>query len=375
MRPFGVTGLATFLAVALGWPGSSPAAEFSLLPALPTELASERLLLDAAVDGQRVLVGGEQGNILYSEDNGATWVQADVPVSLAVTSVTFAGDSRAWATAHDGYLLASRDKGATWEVKLTGSDVAALSVSALEGQVEALRAVLGEASPEAREDAEWALDDAEFALEEARIAIDEGMTSPLLESWFLNDQVGYVLGAYGVFLRTDDGGDTWVSHADRLINPDSYHLYGIARSTSGTLVLAGEAGTLLRSLDDGATWERVESPYAGSFFGAVGPADGSLLVFGLRGNVFRSTDEGASWQFVDTGDKRTLMGGTAGADGSIVLAGAGGAVLRSTEDGSTFRSVDVGNSRVFSGVTQTADGRYLLVGFGGVFQLPGAADE
>lgn len=375
MRRFDVACCATVLAVALGWPGTSPAVEFSLLPALPTELASERLLLDAAVDGQRVLVGGEQGNILYSEDKGASWFQADVPVSLAVTSVAFAGDGRAWATAHDGYLLASRDSGATWEVSLTGSDVAELSVNALEAQVEALRVALDEATPETRTDAEWALDDAEFALDEARIAIDEGMTSPLLEAWFIDERVGYVLGAYGVFLRTDDGGDTWVSHADRLVNPDSYHLYGIARSTSGTLVLAGEAGTLLRSLDDGATWERVTSPYSGSFFGAVGPADGSLLVFGLRGNVFRSTDEGASWQLVDTGDRRTLMCGAVGEDGSIVLAGAAGAVLRSTEGDGSFRIVDVGNSRVFSGITQTSDGRYLLVGFGGVFELPGAGNE
>ena len=38
-----------------------------------------------------------------------------------------------------------------------------------------------------------------------------------------------------------------------------------------------------RSLDDGATWERIETPYPGSYFGAVAPADGSLLIFGLRG--------------------------------------------------------------------------------------------
>ena len=366
---------AVAFAAALAWPGPGLADEFSLLPALPSELASERLLLDAAFDGERVLVGGEQGNILYSEDDGATWTQADVPVSLAVTSVAFSGGGRAWATAHDGYLLASRDYGASWDVALTGADVAALSVSAIESQVEALRAALEEASPETRVDAEWALDDAVFALEEARIAIDEGMTSPLLKAWFIDERVGYVLGAYGVFLRTDDGGDTWVSHADRVVNPDNYHLYSIARSATGTLVLAGEAGTLLRSLDNGATWERVASPYTGSFFGAVGPIDGSLLVFGLRGNVFRSTDEGANWQLVDTGDRRTLMGGAASEDGTVILAGAAGVVLRSTEGGAGFRVVDVGTSQVFSGVTPTSGGQFLLTGFDGVLKLPGAGDE
>lgn len=364
----GAAARAAALICAIGWlsVGQASTVEFPLLPALKSELAMESLLLDIARNGDRLLVGGEQGNILYSDDGGQSWTQADVPVSLAITSVTFGRQGEAWATAHDAYLLHSSDNGANWEIKLSGSDVAKLSVGALEAHIEVLRTAVEDAAPEAREDAEWALDEGLFALEEATAAIDEGMTTPLLDVWFANADTGFALGAYGVFLRTEDGGKSWSAHSNRLDNPDKYHLYSIARSSAGTLLIAGEAGTLLRSLDNGDEWQRVESPYAGSFFGSVAASDGSLLIFGLRGNVFRSTDEGLSWIDIDTHDQRTLMCGTVSEDGSVILAGSAGAVLESSDAGVSFNAVPTEGNRVYSGVILSEDGRILLVGFGGI---------
>ncbi len=359
---------AAVLVAALGWLGKSygGSPEFSLLPVLKSDLVEESLLLDIAQGGDRLLVVGEQGHILYSDDDGQNWAQADVPISLTVTSVTFAGPGQAWATAHDGFLLQSADNGATWQVKLTGSDVAKLSVGALEERIEEQRAAVAAATPETREDLEWALEDTLFALEEAMAAVDEGMTSPMLAVWFANDSDGYALGAYGVFLRTQDAGENWVMDSNRLDNPDKYHLYGIARSSAGTLLVAGEAGTLLRSLDDGESWDRIEAIYPGSFFGTVAASDGSLLIFGLRGNIFRSTDEGASWAPVETDDQRTLMCGTAGDNGSVVLAGSAGVVLSSSDGGASFDLIATEGGRVYSGVLAPTEGKILLVGFGGI---------
>ena len=357
---------AAVLFLALGWLGvNAEPVDFPLLPALQSERAVDGLLLEMAGDGDRLVVVGEQGHALWSDDNGQSWSQGEVPVSITLTSVAFAGGGSLWATAHDGFLLTSADGGATWTVKLSGSEVASLSVGAIEAQVEALQAALDAATDDTRDDVEWALDEAQFALEEAMLAVDEGMTTPLLKVWF-DGNLGYALGAYNVFLQSNDGGANWDAHSNRLSNPDKYHLYGIARSSAGTLLLAGEAGTLLRSLDGGETWERIESPYPGSFFGALAAADGSLMVFGLRGNVYRSSDEGASWDAVETGDNRTLMCGAASDDGTVVLAGAAGGVLLSRDSGASFRIVPTEGNRVYSDVMIGADGRILLVGFGGV---------
>ena len=360
-----------FAVVLFAIPGYIVASEgnttrFHMLPALQTEAASTALLLDAATDGQRILVAGEQGHILYSDNGGASWTHAQVPVSLALTAVTYSGADNAWATAHDGVVLRSIDYGQSWQTNLTGVDVARLSADAAEARVNRLQAELDQAAPDSIEELEWALEDALFAFEDASAAIDDGVTMPLLDIWFEDERNGYALGAYGILLQTRDGGSTWRLISERLDNPDNYHLYNIARSVSGTLLIAGEAGTILRSRDHGETWDRPASPYDGSFFGAVASHDGGLLVFGLKGNVFRSTDDGDTWSAVATNDQRTLLGGLTRPDGSIVLVGSAGAVLTSNDHGGTFETVSTSGNRVYNSVTVTADGRLMLVGFGGV---------
>ena len=344
---------------------------FQMLPALQTEAAAGSLMLDAATDGQRVLIAGEQGHVLYSDDSGTSWMHAQVPVSLALTAVTFSGSNSAWVAAHDGVLLRSTDHGLSWQTNLTGIDIARLSADAAEAKVAQLQAEIDQASPDAVEDLEWALDDAHFALEDASAALEEGVTMPLLDIWFADERNGYAMGAYGILLQTNDSGTTWHLISGRLDNPDNYHLYGIARSVSGALLIAGEAGTLLRSTDNGETWDRPASPYQGSFFGIVAAQDGSVLAFGLRGNVFRTNDDGDTWTAVVTGDQRTLLSGMTQADGRIVLVGSAGAVLVSDDHGINFKTVTTSGNSFYSGVTETADGRLMLVGFGGVSVLDG----
>ena len=347
---------------------------FQMLPALQTEAAAESLIMDASTDGQRTLILGEQGHILYSDDNGASWTHAQVPLSLALTAVTYCGSNCAWAAGHDGVLLRSTDRGESFQTNFTGTDIARLSADAAEATIRELEAEIETASPDAIDDLEWALEDAQFAFDDASAALEDGIAMPLLDIWFENQRNGFALGAYGIMLQTRDGGSTWSLISDRLDNPDDFHLYGIARSAAGTLLVAGEAGTLLRSRDGGESWDRLEAPYQGSFFGIVAARDGSLITFGLRGNIFRSTDEGDTWSAVETNDERTLLGGMIRSDGTIVLVGSAGALLASNDDGASFQALPTSGNRVYSGVTETPDGQIMLVGFGGV-SIVGGVDS
>lgn len=87
------------LALALGmWTGSVEAAaadEYSTESAK----ASQSLLIDAAHAGKRLVVVGDRGHILFSDDQGKTWTQARVPTRQLLTAVFFSTTSVAGQSA------------------------------------------------------------------------------------------------------------------------------------------------------------------------------------------------------------------------------------------------------------------------------------
>src|SRR5438132_962784 len=97
----------------------------------------------------------------------------------------------------------------------------------------------------------------------ARGLAADGPDKRLLDLHFVDERGGFVVGAYNLILRTDDGGAHWQSIGERLDNPRGLHLYAIA-AEGATLYIAGEQGLLLRSDDGGKRFERLTLPYTGS---------------------------------------------------------------------------------------------------------------
>ncbi|HIQ53146.1 MAG TPA: hypothetical protein EYH51_07785, partial [Pseudomonas pachastrellae] len=86
-------------------------------PAIQSPLASHTLLIDAAVVGDRLVAVGSRGHIVYSDDQGKSWSQAEVPVRQLLTAVYFVDDKRGWAVGHDSLILNTTDGGATWAMQ------------------------------------------------------------------------------------------------------------------------------------------------------------------------------------------------------------------------------------------------------------------
>lgn len=288
--------------------------------ALESAKASRSLLLDVTHAGNRMVVVGDRGHILYSDDQGKTWTQAKVPSRQLLTAVYFVDDQHGWAVGHDAQILASSDGGKTWNKQFE----------------------------------------------------DLKREAPLLDVWFKDLSTGIAVGAYGALLETTDGGQHWQDIGERLDNEDQYHLNGITYVKDAGLFIVGEMGSMFRSPDDGQTWEKLEGPYQGSLFGAVGTAQSNtLLAYGLRGNLFRSTDFGSTWEPIALqGERGPLEFSIANAsvlpDNSIVLVGNGGSVMRSTDDGETFTVSNRSDRLSLSGVAEDNKGNLILVGQGGV---------
>lgn len=339
--------------------------------AMQMKKAATSMLLDIAAAGDRLVAVGERGHILYSNDNGDSWVQAQVPTSLMLTRVFFASDELGWAVGHDGNILFSQDGGVNWELQRDGvSDQVRINderAGRAKVTMEALYEQVKSAPEEEKVDLEEALEEAAYALESARDTLDEPIYAPpLMDVWFANPEQGWASGAYGTLLRTSDGGSHWEDWSYKVDNPDESHLNGVLGAPDGNLYLASEWGTVFRSLDSGASWEPMESGYEGSFFGVeVNPASGSVFAYGLLGTVYRSTDQGETWEPVESGARASLFGGIATNDGTLIFVGQGSTAVRSQDDGDNFTPMVKPSRAGFHGIAAMGDGRYMVTGDGG----------
>lgn len=292
--------------------------------------AASNLLLDITQAGSRLVAAGDRGHILYSDDEGNSWAQAKVPTRQLLTAIYFVDDKHGWAVGHDALVLNTTDGGESWAVQY-----------------------------EERE-----------------------REAPLLDIWFEDAQHGIAVGAYGALIETIDGGQSWDDISERLDNEDGFHLNAITHIQGSGLFVVGEMGGMFRSADMGETWERVESPYQGSFFGVVGGSEpGVVVAFGLRGHLFRSADFGNNWDAIElaNGNGNALESGLADGsllrDGRIAVVGHGGAVLTSDDQGRSFKLFNRPDRRSLSGVSSDSQGNLILVGQGGVgIASPSGAD-
>lgn len=307
-------------------------------PALTSELRplvlKQGLFLDFAEAANRAVAVGERGHIAVSESR-SDWRQIEgVPTRATLTGVAAVAD-RVWAVGHDGIILFSADGGLTWTIQ--------------------------------REDRWKPLPEDDLEAE-----FDPTQGAPLLDVIALDANHVIAVGAYSLMLVTRDGGQTWSQvdpnaqpaaaaldsaadpapadeaaegeEADWLLDEDSLmldeeedpHLNGIARTPDGALMVVAERGAGFRSLDGGASWQRLSLPYEGSMFGVLALGERHVLAYGLRGNVQESTDLGDTWTQLDTGTELSLQGGAVLADGSVLLVGSNGILLHRDAGGSEF---------------------------------------
>lgn len=253
-------------------PGSALAQDNQ--PAYQAPLASESLLLDIITNDQKLVAVGERGHVLISED-GENWEQQNVPSQATLNGVFMLGDN-IWAVGHDAIILASKDGGKSWTIQQFLPD----------------------------------------------------LERPLFDLHFFDENHGIAVGAYGIFFRTKNGGETWErEYHTEFLHPDDQeyveslreedpqffeeemasilpHLNRMSES-NGVLYTAGETGLLAKSDSQGEKWERLESGYYGSFFDVVKSGNETILAAGLRGNLYKSSD-GLDWSKVETNTTYTI---------------------------------------------------------------------
>jgi photosystem II stability/assembly factor-like uncharacterized protein len=287
-------------------------AQAAAVDAAPMVRPHVSLMLGIARIGDRLVVVGERGRILLSDDSGKTWRAVSSGTESTLNAVKFTDAKTGFAVGWDATILRTDDAGENWVKEY--SDATA----------------------------------------------DNG----LFAAAALPDGGALAVGAYGLALQSADGRNWSIEHSDTL-DPDA-HMNALFAPESGHLVAAGEAGSVYASDDAGKTWRHLEFPYEGSLFGGLALGAQDWLVYGLRGHVFRTQDGGEHWAQIETGTLQGLLGATRLKDGRVVLVGDGGVVLVSDSGMRRFALVRHPQNQTLSDVAEAPDGGLVAVGDVGV---------
>jgi len=292
------------------------------LPAAPTEIAARAPLFVVKKFGDRYFAAGERGHIIYSDDHGKTWTQAEVPVRSTLLDIDFVNEQQGWAVGHEGVILHSADGGKTWELQYDGLRYGEEGLAYYQK--------LAEENP----------DDElyQYLIGEMEFAISQGADKPFFGVNMYDEKHGHVAGAYGMLMVTFDGGKHWEHRLHNVDNESFNHIFDFAPLPEpGRFFLTGEAGLLLIGDVNKERAERVHSvPWEGSFFATIDAADGAIVLGGLRGRMFRTATEGESWTVVEKPPTSAIVAETRLSDGMLVAAGVAGEILTSTDNGLSF---------------------------------------
>jgi photosystem II stability/assembly factor-like uncharacterized protein len=342
------------------------------LAATRSAFVLESTQLDIERAGERLVTVGDYGIALYSDDNGATWRQGEVPVQVMLTAVDFVDAQYGWAVGHDAVILHTQDGGETWTRQLDGRQTGELLLAGATTWQADVQARVNAAGDDADEGLLLESDAAQMAAAEAEREVEVGPNRPFLDVLFLDRSHGFAVGAFGYFFETRDGGATWRDASAQVPNYDALHLYSMTALDADNLVLVGEFGLALQSQDRGKSWRPLDLGYEGTLF-KVFARKSDVWIVGLRGHAFHSPDDGGKWQLVSVASQSSLLGGTALSQTGAVLVGLGGLILETRGAGTEPEFRSSGGRAHLAAVAVAADGGLVFVGEEGIGRL--AADN
>jgi photosystem II stability/assembly factor-like uncharacterized protein len=129
-----------------------------------------------------------------------------------------------------------------------------------------------------------------------------GVEDSLLAVTFVNEKVGWAVGAADTILNTTDGGATWKRQIDRDPKGSEFSSVLFTGPKEGW-VTTSVLRTIMHTTDGGAHWKKVPLPNPQSFGTAFckQAAVGSTYIFQYSNLIHTTEDAGKTWKLVTKG--------------------------------------------------------------------------
>jgi photosystem II stability/assembly factor-like uncharacterized protein len=298
------------------------------LPKLATDL---RAVVNVG-GGEIWVAAGTRGRILRSTDHAKTWTLVESRLEaeflalhhdLATGLLLLGGEN--------GLVGFSQDQGLSWQVTAIAMPEPATPVTGFHrfGQLLLATSALGRFLTSSDDAQSWDLMQASSNAFFTGVAFDPERGSIVMS------------GHNGDVLRSTDGGRNWLGGEVTIDGRKSYLSTVMYHGGSKSLLTVGQGGAVARSIDGGASWSKASDELRGELRGLV-EFRGRLLTFGSGGAIASSDSAGSRWSPLRNALEYNLREIAPAAQGPAMIAtGRLGELIRSVDRGASWQSLEI----------------------------------
>ncbi len=181
-----------------------------------------------------------------------------------------------------------------------------------------------------------------------------GIRSSLMGIQMIDEKNGFIVGTENAILKTTDGGETWIGRSERVrVGETRNNLENILFVSPKTGWIIGSFGTLLHTKDSGETWEKRDPGFDNNLFGIHFHDEKTGWICGQEGLILHTDNGGETWKQQKTNSIDNLLD-IHFVDNRVGWAvGDFSAVLHTTDGGKTWTATKAGGSGTLKGVHAT----------------------
>jgi len=175
-------------------------------------------------------------------------------------------------------------------------------------------------------------------------AQNSGTTENLNDVYCISADTVVVVGDNGTILRTINGGTDWLP----VSNPATANLHKVQFAGTQTGYAAGDNGTLLKTTDSGASWQILNTNTSENLLSLSVLDANTIFAGGTGGLIIKSVDAGVNWLNLNTNlsqdivDVQILSNNLVYAVPWHEIGTQNSVLLKTLDGGNTWSSIDLG---------------------------------
>lgn len=329
-------------------------------------LAPVKHLAVKALINDHLVCLSDNGDVLLLDSEQDHWKKTSLPQNVVPYSMDFLDPLHGIIVGDSGIVYSTTDGGKSWSYTPFVSNEKLICVKYLNADTVLIGSSIGNMYRTQNGGNTWGI-----TIQKINVSFND------IQQIGSSKSILVTLSSNGIIMRSTDNGTSW----DSVFSTPAISLASC--TSSGEVAIAtGKEGTVLLSTNNGLTWTKVFSDSSFDLYSSLSLSDSSIIAVGSKGYVVLSNDRGSTWtkyQVNDTTLSTTFHSLTKDED-KIIMVGDNSAIFSSSDSGKSWGTVSH-MPFPLSSVSSSAFGEsyhyndsiwYFLTGEGGIYKTTNA---